>query len=210
MTATDARDHWQGVYESKVPDELSWYEPVPQVSLELIEEAGIEHNAPVLELGGGASSLAGRLLDAGYTDITVADISGIALERAKDDLGERATQISWVESDVRDHDLGGGFELWHDRAVFHFMVEETDRDAYLAALRRTLSPGGHLVIATFGPNGPTRCSGLPVTQYGADEPSELLPDFKPVSSQLAVHRTPAGNPQEFLYAHLMRAETSTS
>jgi SAM-dependent methyltransferase len=200
-----AQAHWQRIYEENAPDEVSWYEAVPRASLELIEEAELTRNAAILDVGGGASMLAGQLLDAGYTDITVADISGGALDRARSALGEAADRVTWIEADVRDHDFGRSVDLWHDRAVFHFMVEDADRSGYLGTLRRALRPGGHLIVATFGPEGPTRCSGLPVSRYSEPALAGLLPDFELVSSRLALHHTPSGTPQQFLYAHLRRA-----
>ena len=204
----DVYDHWEAVYSDKDATEVSWYEATPAQSLRLIAEAELPLDAAILDMGGGASKLAAELVKLGYSDVTVADISESGLRLAQRTLAA-LDAVRWVEADVREHDFGRTFDLWHDRAVFHFMVEETDRDGYLDVLRKTLSPRGHLVVATFGPNGPTRCSGLPVTRYGPEDLSELLPDFKPVSSQLAVHRTPAGNPQEFLYAHLVRVEASS-
>lgn len=201
-----AQAHWERIYEEKAPEALSWYEAVPKVSLELIEEARVARDAAILDVGGGASGLAGRLLDAGYTDITVADISGPALDRARAALGEDADRVAWVEADIRDHHFGRGFDLWHDRAVLHFMVEDADRSGYLEVLRRTLRPAGHLIVATYGPEGPTRCSGLPVCRYGAPAVAELLPDFELVSSRLEMHHTPSGTPQQFLYAHLRRGD----
>jgi SAM-dependent methyltransferase len=205
-----AQAHWERIYEEKAPDEVSWYESVPRASLELIEEARVARDAAILDVGGGASGLAGRLLDAGYTDITVADISGRALDRARAALGEDADRVAWVEADVREHDFGRRFDLWHDRAAFHFMVEGADRAAYLETLRGTLGPSGHLIVATFGPEGPTRCSGLPVSRYGAPAIAELLPDFELVSSRLEMHHTPSGTAQQFLYAHLRRVEAQDS
>src|SRR5918995_5202074 len=146
-----AQAHWERIYEEKAPDEVSWYESVPRASLELIEEARVARDAAILDVGGGASRLAGRLLDAGYTDITVADISGRALDRARAALGEDADRVAWVEADIRDHDFGRGFDLWHERAVLHFMVADADRSGYLEVLRRTLRPAGHVIVATFGP-----------------------------------------------------------
>jgi 2-polyprenyl-3-methyl-5-hydroxy-6-metoxy-1,4-benzoquinol methylase len=203
--ATLTRDHWEEIYRQKAPDQVSWYEAMPRASLELIEDAAVARDAAILDLGGGASGLAGRLLEAGYADITVADISAAALERARSALGERATRIKWVQADVRDHDFGRTFDVWHDRAVLHFMVDPDDRDRYLDTLRGTLDATGHLIVAMFGPEGPTRCSGLPVSRYSEPEIRELLPDFELVSSRLQVHHTPAGTPQQFLYAHLRRA-----
>jgi SAM-dependent methyltransferase len=206
----EARTHWERIYEEKAPEALSWYQPVPNTSLELIEKARVARDAAILDVGGGASSLAGRLLDAGYTDVTVADISSAALDRARAALGPDADRVTWVEADVRDHDFGRRFDLWHDRAVLHFMVEPADRDGYLEVLRRTLRLGGHLILATFGPEGPTRCSGLPVSRYGAPALAEVLPEFELLSSRIEVHHTPSGTPQQFLYAHLRRAAGTDS
>jgi SAM-dependent methyltransferase len=156
-------------------------------------------------VGGGASRLAAELVRRGHRDVTVLDVSARALELAKADLGEAAGEVSWVEADVRSHDFGRRFDLWHDRAAFHFMVEPADRDAYLATLERTLRPGGHLILATFGPQGPTTCSGLPVSRYDAATLSDTLgAGYELLSSRLVEHRTPSGSRQQFLYAHLER------
>jgi SAM-dependent methyltransferase len=164
-------------------------------------------DAAIVDVGGGASRLAAELRRRGHTDVTVLDLSVQALEIARADLGEAAGGVTWVEGDVRSHDFGRRFDLWHDRAAFHFMVEPPDRDAYLATLDRTLRPGGHLILATFGPQGPTQCSGLPVYRYDAATLSETLgADYELVSSRLVEHRTPAGRKQQFLYAHLERGQ----
>jgi SAM-dependent methyltransferase len=201
----ESHAHWQSIYEERSPEEVSWYEPVPERSLELIDSAGIAEDAPIIDVGGGASALAGRLLSAGYVDITVADISPAALELARAPLGADAERVTWVVADVRDARFGRQFELWHDRAVFHFMVDPGERDAYLSTLKRSLRPGGWLIVATFGPHGPTRCSGLPVRRYGADAlAAELGVEFELDRSELDVHRTPSGTDQQFLYATFRR------
>lgn len=195
--------HWRRTYRERSPEELSWTESLPHVSLELIQEAALPLDAAIIDVGGGASRLAAELLRVGHSDVTVADVAPEGLDRARADLGEAAGDVSWVEADVRVHDFGRRFDLWHDRALFHFMVSASDRDAYLAALHRALRPGGHLILATFGPDGPTRCSGLPVGRYDAGAISETLgTDFELVSSRLTEHRTPSGRSQQFLYAHL--------
>jgi SAM-dependent methyltransferase len=201
--ATDARAHWERVYTRKDPRSVGWYEPVLERSLALIGEAGLDRDAPIIDVGGGASTLAATLLDAGYTDVSVADISPASLQHARRELGADAERIAWIEADVRKHDFGRSFALWHDRAAFHFMVDAADRAAYLDVLEATLSPGGHVVIASFGPHGPTHCSGLPTMRYGAAELAELLGDgYKLVSSCLEQHRMPSGAEQQFMYAHL--------
>ena len=168
----------------------------------MIEEAGLTRDAAILDVGGGASSLAAELADRGYRDITVVDISESALRKGP--AGDRPA-VRKVVADVRTHDFGRVFDLWHDRAFMHFLVTEEDQAAYLESLERALGPGGHVVIATFGPDGPQRCSGLPVKRYGADElASRLGREFALVSSRTIEHRTPSGGAQQFLYAHFRR------
>jgi ubiquinone/menaquinone biosynthesis C-methylase UbiE len=197
--------HWRRAYARARAEELSWTEATPTVSLEMIGEAAVSPDAAILDVGGGASRLAAELLRAGYRDVTVLDLAQESLERAKADLGADAARVSWVVGDVRYQDLGRRFDLWHDRATFHFMVAEQDRDAYLRALRRALVSGGDLVLATFGPQGPTRCSGLPVRRYDERALAELLgSDFELRSSRLHPHRTSAGTIQQFLYARFKR------
>lgn len=202
---TEIAAHWRKAYREHRLEELSWTEQAPEMSLALVEEAGLPPDAPIVDVGGGASRLAAELLKRGCTDLTVADISTDALARARSALGESADRVRWVEADVRTHDFGRRFDLWHDRAVFHFMVEPSDREGYLAVLRRTLPPGGHLILATFGPQGPTRCSGLPVDRYDSGSLSETLgPEFELLSASLTDYRTPSDRSQQFLYAHLRR------
>ena len=196
------RAHWERVYIEKTTDSVSWFEPVPTSSLAMIDRLELPRDAPIVDVGGGASTLAAELLGRGYSDITVADISAASLERAREGF-VGADRVRWVVADIRDHDFGRRFALWHDRAVFHFMVAEEDRRGYVATLERSLAPGGHLVIATFGPNGPTRCSGLPTARYGATELSSALGGVADLaSSHLEEHRTPSGTEQQFLFAHL--------
>ena len=200
------RAHWESTYSAQLTDKVSWYEPRPDRSLELIRATAVSHDAGILDVGGGASSLAAQLLGMGYTDLAVTDISQAALTHAQAALGNDATRIAWIEADVRTHDFGRVYDLWHDRAVFHFMVSAADREGYLEVLRQTLRPGGHLLIATFGPQGPEHCSGLPVQRYSAEELQRVLgEDFELVSSSLATHDTPSGASQQFLYAHLRLA-----
>jgi 2-polyprenyl-3-methyl-5-hydroxy-6-metoxy-1,4-benzoquinol methylase len=203
--STTARDHWQNVYGRREPDRVSWFEPVPRTSLDWIARADLPLDAAILDAGGGASTLAGELTARGYADVTVADISTAALERARAELGPDAEQIAWLAADLRTHTFDRSYDLWHDRAVFHFMVDDADRDAYLTTLRTAISPGGHLMLATFGPNGPTQCSNLPVRRYSATDLATLLDDaFELEDSQLVDHPTPSGSTQQFVYAHLRR------
>jgi SAM-dependent methyltransferase len=195
-----AKAHWDGVYAQRGPTEVSWYEPAPEISLALIDQAGLGRDAAIIDVGGGTSGLACALLRDGFSDITVADIAAASLRQAQTAVGADAGLVRWVRADVRSNDFGRRYELWHDRAVFHFMVSAADRDAYLEALRRALRPGGHAVVATFGPDGPTRCSGLRACRYDAEELLRLLGgEFHPVATRLHEHTTPSGGRQQFLY-----------
>jgi SAM-dependent methyltransferase len=193
-------DHWERVWTDRKPGEVSWYESSPRSSLKIIEGLRLPPDAPIIDVGGGASQLAEELLARGYTDITVADISSTALDRARKAFTD-SDRVEWVVADICSHDFGRQFALWHDRAVFHFMVMPEDRGAYLETLRRSLEPGGHVVMATFGPQGPTECSGLPVVRYAAGELADTL-GYELVSSHLEDHTTPGGTVQQFLYAEL--------
>ncbi len=195
-----AQAHWERVYARRDPRQVSWYEPAPKISLALIEQAEPARNAAILDVGGGASGLAAALLRDGYSDITVADISATSIQRAKTQLGDDAERVQWIQADVRRHDFRRRYDLWHDRAVLHFMVNPADRDGYLEVLRRTLRPGGHAIFATFGPDGPTHCSGLPIHRYDAPELTRLLGDeFHTLACRLHEHHTPSGATQQFLY-----------
>jgi SAM-dependent methyltransferase len=199
------RAHWEKTYAERDPDRVSWFQERPIRSLQLIEAAELEPTAGIIDIGGGASNLAAELLRSGYTDVTVADISGGALGRARDALGPDSRRVHWLQADVRTFEFARTFDLWHDRAVFHFMVTAADREAYLAALRRALAPSGHVVILTFGPAGPMQCSGLRVQRYDIYALQATLgPEFRVRRSGLEAHRTPSGNEQQFLYAHLVR------
>ena len=178
---------------------------MPQRSLTAINALGLTPDAAILDVGGGASTLAAERVAAGHTDVTVLDLAASALDHAQDQHGGQSREIKWITADIRDHAFDRRFDLWHDRAVFHFMVSDADRASYVQTLERSLEPRGHVIIATFGPDGPTRCSGLPVHRYGADELVRALPaDLELADAALAEHRTPSGNSQQFLHAHLVR------
>ncbi len=201
-----AQAHWQDVYQRQEPQRASWHEAVPATSLAYIEAANLPADAAILEAGGGTSALAGELLERGYTDVTVADISTSAIERSRANLGAAADRITWLHADLCSHQFDRRYDLWHDRAVLHFMVAEEERDHYLSVLRAAIRPGGHLIIATFGPEGPTSCSNLPVRRYNAEELLALLAgQFELLHSQLLDHETPSGSAQQFLFAHFVRS-----
>ena len=192
--------HWDGVYRNKAATELSWYEPRPAESLVLLRSTGAVFDDPILDVGGGASLLVDELLALGFRDLSVLDVSSEVLGQVRRRLGPRGASVDYIQSDVSAFRPARPYALWHDRAVFHFLVEPGERRAYVAALRAALRPAGHAVIATFGPSGPQRCSGLPTMRYDASGLSaELGPWLRLLDSRLVVHRTPAGSEQQLLY-----------
>ena len=192
--------HWEGVYRTRDPAAVSWFQPVPTPSLELIRATGAPPSTAIIDVGGGASSLADHLLAAGYSDVTVLDIAPTALLRTRERLGPAAGRVSWIEADITRFVPARQYGLWHDRAVFHFLTDPADRDRYLDALKAGLADGGHLILATFGPDGPTRCSGLEVQRYSAEQLSRVLgPDYRLQQSLLDEHVTPGSGRQQFLF-----------
>ena len=193
--------HWEEVYESKAAMEVSWYQANPERSLALVQKTAISREAPIIDVGGGASTLVDHLLDAGYTDLTVLDLAAAALKQAQARLGARAHGVDWLVADVMRFEPRRRYRLWHDRAVLHFLTEPADRERYIQVLRRALEPGGHVIIAAFGPDGPMRCSGLDIRRYNVDLLKELLgPEFTLQSQELENHQTPTGAVQQFLYS----------
>lgn len=196
----EQRAHWEAVYRTKTATETSWYQPVLQRSLALIQAAAVPPGAAILDVGGGASTLVDHLLAAGFADVTVLDIAPTALAQARARLGAKAACVQWIAADITTWQPTRRYVLWHDRAVFHFLIDPAVRARYLDALRAALAPGGDVVIATFGPEGPTRCSGLDVQRYSTATLSAVLgPAFRLMRSQLEEHVTPAGTKQQFLY-----------
>ena len=201
----ERKAHWERVYREKAEDEVSWFIADPETSLTLVESTGIDKADPIIDVGGGASRLVDHLLARGYTNLTVLDISPTALETARRRLGDQADQVRWLEADVCRLDAGTTWRLWHDRAVFHFLVEEADRRAYLDRLAVHLARDGHVIVATFSFDGPTECSGLPVERYDADKLAATFgPGFELVNLLEEIHVTPAGKEQAFNYFHLRR------
>ena len=205
----DVAGHWAEVYARRAPEEVSWYEPQPTRSLELVRACGVALDAAIIDVGGGTSGLAAALVAEGYRDVTVADISASALARAEERAGASARHVQWLQADVRRHEFARRYEVWHDRAVFHFMVTAEDRDGYLSVLRRTLRPDGHLLLFTFGPQGPEQCSGLPTARYDVRGLAAVLgEEFEEVTSGLEDHLTPSGATQQFLFARFRRSSDS--
>jgi len=196
--------HWDSLWRNRAPDEMSWYEAHPATSLELIRSVSAPRSS-VIDVGGGASRVVDELLAGGYEDVTVLDIAPHALELARRRLGGDASRVRWAEGDVLEYDFGRTFDVWHDRAVFHFLVDPRDRIQYVDALVDALAPGGHAIIATFGPQGPTTCSRLPVQRYDQDTLADAFGARFGLQRYLEEdHVTPAGVAQQFAYGVLER------
>lgn len=200
------RDHWDRVYGERREDEVSWFQARPGTSLDLVARTGAGQDARIVDVGGGASRLVDALLDAGYRDVVVVDIAASALAQAKARLAARASRVRWVTADVTRWEPEAPFDVWHDRAVFHFMVSPEDRQAYREVMLRAVKPGGHVIVGTFASDGPERCSGLPVRRYEPDTLAvELGPDLQLVESVREDHVTPGGKVQRFQFSRFVRA-----
>ena len=202
----DRKLHWQNVFCSKASSEVGWYQPHLRLSLELIAQTGLGKSARILDVGGGDSTLVDDLVAQGYSNVSVLDISSTALDRAKARLGARADQVNWIEADIIQAELPSlHYDLWHDRAMFHFLTSAEDRKSYASAVERALKPQGHLIVATFAADGPQQCSGLETMRYS---PEKLLAEFGEnltlVKNLPEAHRMPSGTLQKFSYCHLQK------
>jgi len=196
----DAKNHWEEIYHSTSPGKVSWYQENLATSLDFIEKTGLPKEAPILDVGSGASTLVDQLLLRGYRNLALLDVSTKALLLTRQRLGGKATGVAWHHGDVTRYSLPEQYSLWHDRAAFHFLVDPSDRRAYVTSLRQGLRPQGHLILATFAVGGPTRCSGLDVTQYDTQKiTTELGQDFRLIETLEELHQTPAGVEQLFSY-----------
>ena len=198
--------HWETLYETKASTDVSWYQSTPSRSLELLTAAGLSPATTVIDVGGGDSLLVDALLERGVRDVTVLDLSGAALRRARARLGDRAAEVTWLEDDITAAVLPeAAYDIWHDRAVFHFLTDQIDRARYVRAATSAVRIGGMLIIATFALDGPTRCSGLEVARYSPQDIAAAFGDAFTLKRGLAdVHRTPDGGEQRFSYAVLQR------
>lgn len=197
----DSKSHWERVYRTTSPARVSWFQPHAARSLDLIRRVSPPPGGPMIDVGGGASTLVDDLLDAGYQDVTVLDVSGVALAEARARLGTRAALVQWWEADILDAPLPQGrYQVWHDRAVFHFLTGASDRARYVAQVRKAVRPGGHVLVATFAADGPTRCSGLDVVRYTPEAlHAEFGAGFRLTASVHEDHVTPTGVHQAFVY-----------
>lgn len=202
----DRKEHWETVYETKQPADVSWFQPLPERSLALIAATGAGPTSAIIDIGGGDATLVDALLDRGHERITVLDLSGAALTRARKRLGTRASSVSWIEADITQAVLpANAFDVWHDRAVFHFLTEAEDRARYVTRAAASVHSGGALIVGTFALDGPTRCSGLEVARYSPDLlAAQFALDFALDDTVADVHETPWGAEQHFTFAVFRR------
>ena len=199
--------HWENIYKTKDATQVSWFQENPRLSLDFIEGAGVDKTAHIIDVGGGASLLVDALLDNNYLNLTVLDISAAALEVAQRRLGSRASLVNWLQADITQIELPDNFyDVWHDRAVFHFLTKPEDREHYVKTVRHSVKTGGHIIVATFAPDGPDHCSGLEIMKYNPDQlHHEFGNDFELVNSTKETHQTPFGTEQKFIYCYCRKA-----
>ena len=201
----DRKTHWQKIYQEKSTLDVSWYQKEPKLSLELIRCSQVASNEAIIDVGGGASVLVDHLSKECFTKLAVLDISANALASVKKRLGDSAKNIEWFVADITQFDAPHKFSLWHDRAVFHFLTDLSDRKSYVKALKNSLRLEGHLIIATFANGGPEKCSGLEIVQYDSEKMiAELGEDFELVEERKEVHITPANKEQKFIFFHFLK------
>jgi len=199
----DTRTHWEKIYTTKAPDQVSWYRPHLETSIDLIERSISDRSAPIIDIGGGESTLVDDLLARGFQNVTVLDVSQVAIDATKQRLQQVAGRVHWVAADVTRVQLHpAAYDVWHDRAVFHFLTAPEQRAAYVRQVTRSVKAGGHVIVSTFGPEGPTKCSGLDVVRYDAESlHEEFGTRFRLVESSKELHGTPFGTTQQFLYCY---------
>ena len=200
------KTHWEHIYETKAPDQVSWYQEHAQFSLHYIRKTGIRKTDHIIDVGGGASTLVDDLIADGFQRISILDISGTALQLARERLGAKADDVQWIEADITRADLPHqAYDVWHDRAVFHFLTQAADRQRYVDTVRHAVRPGGHVIVATFASDGPDRCSGLDVMRYSPESlHGEFGEDFELMDSTRESHQTPFGTEQRFIYCYCRR------
>jgi SAM-dependent methyltransferase len=205
MTAAERQTHWQNVYQTNGEREVSWFQEVPAISLDLIRATGVGPDAAIIDIGGGASRLVDALIAEGFHSLTVLDLSESALATSRDRLGPKAKNVGWIVADVAQWHPNKTYDVWHDRAAFHFLTESSDRSAYAECVRNAVRPSGHVIIGTFAPDGPERCSGLPVVRHDAASIGKVLShSFKLLESRRHDHQTPSGTIQRFQFSRFQR------
>lgn len=196
----DKKAHWENIYENKKLTEVSWYQPKPSTSLKLIAEFDLDKNAEIIDVGGGDSFLADHLLADGYINITVLDISGAAIERARKRLKDKAEMVNWICADASNFKPSKVYDLWHDRAAFHFINEKDQISAYLKTMESAVKPGGYVIIGTFSEKGPSQCSGIYIRQYSMQDMISIFPkEFRNITCKNVDHNSPSGAVQNFTF-----------
>lgn len=203
------KEHWESVYSSKPTDGVSWFQAHADQSLRLIRDTGVPLPAAIIDVGGGASTLVDDLLGNGYSNLAVLDLSATALSAAKARRGASSSGVHWLEADVIHADLAvHAYDVWHDRAVFHFLTTQQERSAYVRQVLRSVRPGGHVIVATFAEDGPTQCSGLPVMRYRPDQlHAEFGEPFTLLRHEQEEHHTPSGTVQKFVYCYCRKVDS---
>lgn len=204
-----SKQHWEKVYETKPADAVSWFQPHAESSLDFIHATGVGKDAAIIDVGGGASTLVDDLISEGYSDLTVLDLSAAALGAARKRLGVQESKVRWIEADIVEADLPASrYDVWHDRAVFHFLTSPEQREAYVQKVFQSVKPGGHVIVATFAEDGPEKCSGLPVMRYSPDGlHDEFGEAFTLLQHRKEAHQTPAGAVQQFAYCYCRRVSS---
>lgn len=200
MTDFDRKTHWENIYQTKELKDVSWFQPTPETTLDFLKQFNVPATAKIIDMGGGDSLLVDHLLDLGYQDISVLDISAAAIERAKHRLGERSKDVTWIVADAADFEPTEKYDFWHDRAAFHFLTEEHEISNYLETAAQNMTPNGILVIGTFSEQGPTKCSGIEIKQYSETTMTDRLKKFfEKIKCVTVDHKTPSGTFQNFVF-----------
>lgn len=202
----DKKRHWEQVYETKPHGQVSWFREHLETSLKMILDTDVRKDAAIIDVGGGTSTLVDDLIDNGFIDLSVLDISSKAIDASRERLGSKAENVEWIVGDITELDLPADhYDVWHDRAVFHFLTSSEDRRKYMDLILRSLKNGGHAIVASFGPQGPLKCSGLDVVRYSPESMlDEFGSEFELVQSVEESHQTPFGTAQEFVYCHFQK------
>ncbi len=205
MNTTDRQNHWNTIYQTKSLKDVSWYQPKPETSLNLIHNTGCSKNAKIIDIGGGDSFLVDHLLEKGYTNITVLDISAQAIERAKARLGHKANAVHWIVADIAEFIPTRIYDIWHDRAAFHFLTDKNEINNYKSTFNKAISNNGALILGTFSDNGPLKCSGIPIKQYSKEDLIKLTkPNFKQEELFTIDHTTPFESIQNFVFGRFLK------
>ncbi|MBS4042339.1 MAG: class I SAM-dependent methyltransferase [Chitinophagaceae bacterium] len=205
MSEFDRQAHWEKIYNTKELNEVSWYQPVPTTSLEYIASCNLSKDASIIDIGGGDSFLVDALLNLGYTNISVLDISTAAIERAKKRLGKKSNLVKWIVTDITNFKPQEQFDCWHDRAAFHFLTSTTEINQYINIVSATVKSKGYLIIGTFSEDGPTKCSGIPIQQYSQENLEKIFSSqFNKIAAQIVDHQTPFNTIQNFVFSSFQR------